>query len=164
MRSLALKSTDDGSLVRRLSLAGARCQLLVAKMASTLWTNVILKRKDAVLAKVKDSMSFEFFIDHRNSTISTGDELFPPDVLKQAIKKVSKMLHDEAIRKAVTLDKPSSRGKKLQFSSSSWKQRGPQSKKPTGSTSGSSFLQSAAKSSSSKASSSSFRQGKGKKF
>ena len=61
-----------------------------------------------VLAKVKDSMSFESFMDSRNSTISTGDELFPVDVLKQAIDKASNFLHGEAIRKAVTRDKPSS--------------------------------------------------------
>ena len=51
MRSLALKSTDDSCLVRRLSLASARCQLLVAKTASTLCANIILKRRDAVLLK-----------------------------------------------------------------------------------------------------------------
>ena len=36
MQFLALKSTDDGRLVRRLSLTSARCQLLVAKTAPTL--------------------------------------------------------------------------------------------------------------------------------
>ena len=36
MKSLSLKSTNDACLVCRLSLAGARCQLLVAKTASTL--------------------------------------------------------------------------------------------------------------------------------
>ena len=54
MKSSSLKSTDDARLVRCLSLAGARCHLLVVKTASTRWTNV-LKRRDAVLAKVKDS-------------------------------------------------------------------------------------------------------------
>ena len=58
MKSLSLKSTDDARLVSHLSLAGARCQLLIAKTASTLWANIVLKRRDAVLAKVKDSMSF----------------------------------------------------------------------------------------------------------
>ena len=50
MKSLLLKSAKDTRLVRRLSLDGARCQLLVAKTSSTLWANVILKRLDAVLA------------------------------------------------------------------------------------------------------------------
>ena len=72
-------------------------QLLVAKTASTLWANMILKLGDAILAKVKDSMSFELFIDLRNSKISTGEELYPTEVLN----------------KAVTRDKPSTRGKKL---------------------------------------------------
>ena len=58
MKSLALDSTTDSHLVRSLSLAGARCQLVVAKTALILWANVALKRHDAVLAKVKDSISF----------------------------------------------------------------------------------------------------------
>ena len=116
MKSLALKSTDDARLVHRWLLAGARCHLLVAKMASTLWANVILKQRDAVLAKVKDSVSFESFMDFRNSKISMGEELFPTDVLVKAIEKSSKVLHDEAIRKAVTRNKPSARGKKRHFS------------------------------------------------
>ena len=69
-----------------------------------------------VLAKVKDSMSFESFVDLRNLKISTGEEVFPTDILKQAIEKASKVLHNEAIRKAVTSDKPSTCGKKLHFS------------------------------------------------
>ena len=119
MRSLALKFTNDGRLVRCLTLAGTRCQLLIAKTASTLWANIILKMKDMVVAKVKDSVSFESFVDLRNYKISTGDELFPTDVLNLAIEKVSKVLHDEAIRKAVTRDKHLSSGKKLQFSTAS---------------------------------------------
>ena len=66
MRSLALKFTDDSCLVRRLSLAAARCLLPIAKMAFALRANIILKRRDAVLAKVKDSVSFESFMDLRN--------------------------------------------------------------------------------------------------
>ena len=58
IKSLALKSSSDVRLVLRLSVAGARCQLLVVKMASTLWANLVLKRRDAVLEKVKDSISF----------------------------------------------------------------------------------------------------------
>ena len=164
MRPLALKSTDDGRLVHRLSLAGARYQLLIAKTALTLWANIILKRMDAVLAKVKDSMSFESFMVLRYSKISVGNKLFRMDVLNQAIEKASKILHNEAIWKTVTCDKPFSHGKKFQFLTMPQKQQGPQSKKPTRSASGSSFCQSSAKSSSSKASSSSSHWGKGKKF
>ena len=50
MKSISLKSTNAACLVRHLSLAGARCQLLVAKAASSLWINVILKQGHAVLA------------------------------------------------------------------------------------------------------------------
>ena len=54
MRSLVLKSTDDGRLICSVSLAGARCQLLVVKTASIVRAKIILKRRDALLAKVKD--------------------------------------------------------------------------------------------------------------
>ena len=87
MRSLAWKSTDDSQLVRHVSLNGARCQLLVAKTASTLWPNIILKRRDAVLAKVKDSVSFESFMNLWNLSISTGDELFPMTFFKKPWKR-----------------------------------------------------------------------------
>ena len=116
MKSLSLKSTDDTRLLRRFSMATARCQLLVVKTASTLWANVILKRRDAVLAKVKDAMSFESYNDLRNSKILSGEELFPADVLEKAIEKSLTVLHDEATRKVFTRDKPSTCGKKLHFS------------------------------------------------
>ena len=56
MKSLSPKSTNEARLVCCLSLAGARCQLLVVKMALNLWANFVLKRHDVVLAKVKDSV------------------------------------------------------------------------------------------------------------
>ena len=117
MKSLSLKSADDARHVCHLSLARAGCQLLVAKTASTLWANVILKHQDALLAKVKDSMSFESCVDLRNAKIFAGSELFRTEVLENAVKKSPKVLYDEAIRKAVSsLDKPASRRKKLHFS------------------------------------------------
>ena len=167
MKSLLLKSTNDASFVCRLSLAGARCQLLVAKTSSTLWANIVLKRQDAVLAKVKDSMSFEYFIDLRNAKVSSGSELFPADVLEKAVKKSLKVLHNEAIRKAVSRDKPASHGKKLHFSTTRHQQQRSQqqqSKNPAGSSVGSSFRSSSLTSSSCIASSSSSRRGRGKKF
>ena len=107
-------------------------------MASTLWANVILNWRDAVLAKVKDSMSFKSYMDLRNSKISTGKELFLTKVLDKAIKKPSKVLHNKAIRKAVTSDKPSTHGKKLHFSTTPRQQQCPQQhpKKSTSSSSG----------------------------
>ena len=115
MKSLSLKSTDDARVVRRLSLAGARCHLLVAKTSSTLWANMALKRRDAVLAKV--TLSFKSFMELRNAKISLGTELSPAGVLDKTIEKSSKVLHVEAIQKAVSRDKPASRGKTLHFSS-----------------------------------------------
>ena len=84
MKSLALKSSSDARLVCRLSLAGARYQLLVVKMASTLWANLVLKRHDTVLAKVKDSISFKSFMDLRNARLSNSTKIFPEDILEKA--------------------------------------------------------------------------------
>ena len=88
-------------MLKRLFVAGARCQLLVANMASIVWANLILKMRDAVLTKVKDSIPFEFFVDLRNFPLSGSTELFPREAVKKAIEKSSRVLYNEAIRKAV---------------------------------------------------------------
>ena len=54
VKSMALCSTQEVQMIKWLCMAGARCQLLVAKTTSTVWANLILKRGDAVLTKVKD--------------------------------------------------------------------------------------------------------------
>ena len=101
MKSLALQSSSDTCLICCLSLAGTRCQLLVAKTASTLWANLVLKRRDAVLAKVKDSISFESFMDLHNARLCSSTELFPADVLEKVVERSSKVLHDDNFQKAV---------------------------------------------------------------
>ena len=106
MKSLALQSSSDTRLVHRLSLAGARCQLLVAKKASTLWANLVLKSSDTVLAKVKDSYLLRVFMDLCNAWLSSSTKLFSADVLEKAVERSSKVLHDEAICKAVAQEKP----------------------------------------------------------
>ena len=105
VKSLALKSSSDARLVHRLSLAGGRCQLLVAKIASALWINLVLKQRDAVMGKVKDSISFESFMDLRNARLCNLTELFPSEILEKAVVKSSRVLHDEVIRNAVSQDK-----------------------------------------------------------
>ena len=67
---------------------GARCQLLVAETASTMLAN-LLKCRDTALAKVKDNISFESFMDLRNSSLSDSSELSSKDVVKKAIVKAS---------------------------------------------------------------------------
>ena len=101
-----------------------------------------------MLDEVKDSISFESFMDLRNAKVSSGSELLPVDVLEKAVEKSLKVLHDEAIRKTVSLDIPQ-KGKKLHF----FQQQ--QSKWSYGSSTSLSFRSSSLASSSSKASSSS---------
>ena len=134
MKSLALKSSSNACLVCCLSLAGTRCQLLVVKTALTLWANFVLKRYNAVLAKVKASLSFESFMDLHNARLSNFTELFPTDIFEKAVERSSKVLHDEAIRKAVAQEKPRHKAKKLHFSQLSHQQQ--QSKWSCGSSAG----------------------------
>ena len=83
------------------------------KLASTLWGNLVLQRRDAVLAKLQDLISFESFVDLCNARLS---ELFPAEFLERAVEKSSRVLHDEVIRKAVLADKPQLKSaKKLHF-------------------------------------------------
>ena len=55
-KSMALWSSVEVRMLKRLFVVGTRCQLLVAKTASTMFTSLVLKRCDAILTKVKDSL------------------------------------------------------------------------------------------------------------
>ena len=97
--------------------------------------------------------------------MSGSTELFTKETVEKATEKSSRVLHDEAIRKAVFLDNPSNKStKRLQFPQSSHHQQtlkrlGQQS---TGKSSGRSS--SSTSFSGYKTSSSSSRHGWGKKF
>ena len=118
-RSMALSSSSDHHKVKCFFVAGARCQLLVAKTVSTMWANLILKRCDAILAKVKDNILFESFMDLQNSPLSGSSELFPKDAAEKTIVKASRVSHDKAVRMAVIIENPSKKPQKLlQFSES----------------------------------------------
>ena len=84
---------------------GTRCQLLVANTASTMCTNMLLKHHDTIVAKIKDNISFESFMDLQNLPLCDSLNLFPKEAIEKAIVKSSTDLHDEVIYKAVTLDK-----------------------------------------------------------
>ena len=67
------------------------------------WANLPDERLDVVQEKLKDSMSFESSMDLRNTPLLGSSELFP----KEALEKSNRVLHNEAIRKAVFVAKPS---------------------------------------------------------
>ena len=141
------------------------CQLLVAKTASTLWANLLLKCWDTVLIQVKDNILFESFKDLRNSPLYGSMKLFPMDAVELAIEKSSRVLHEEAIWKAVSLDKPAEKSNKwLQFSQYSRHQRASKRLARQSSVKSVGRSSSSASSSSVKASSSSSWHGWGKKF
>ena len=116
-KSMVLNSSEDLGMVNHQFVAGAKCQPLVAKMASILWANRILKCWSAMLTKAKDNIAFESFMDLRNTPLSDSSELFHKETAKRAIEKSSRVLHSEVIRKAVSQDKPAKKfTKRLQFS------------------------------------------------
>ena len=84
-------------MLKRLCVAGARHQFLLAKNVSTVWANLVLEQQDAVLTKVKDSIPFESFMDLRSSPLIGSSELFPADAIEKAVEKpackYSKKLH-----------------------------------------------------------------------
>ena len=76
-----------------------------------------------MLAKVKDSINFESFMDLHNAKLSSSTELFSANVLEKAVERSSKVLQDEAIYKTVAQEKPQHKGKKLHFSQQSCQQQ-----------------------------------------
>ena len=107
-KSMISRSSNEVRLLKQLFVAGARCQLLVAKMASSVWANLVLKRRDAVLTKVKDSISFGSFMDLCSSPLSCSTELSPREPVEKAIEKSPRILNNEAIWKTLSADKPTS--------------------------------------------------------
>ena len=105
-----------------------------------------------MLAKVKDSISFESFMDLRNLKLSRAQTYSWPMSWRRPWKSLQKVHHDEAIWKAVSYDKPASKGKKLHFFQASQQQpQQPLPKKSSGSSTRLSFQSSSSSSSSSKA-------------
>ena len=45
----------------------------------------------------------------------SSTELFPADILEKVVERSSKVLHDEAIHKAIAQEKPQQKGRKLHF-------------------------------------------------
>ena len=94
--------------LKRLFVAGAHCQLLMAKTDSTFWANVLLKCQDAVLGKVNDNMSFNSFMD--------SHDLLCRLALDKVVQKSSHVFHNEVICKVVSLEKlAKAKPKKLHF-------------------------------------------------
>ena len=116
-KSMDLSGLEDSHRIHYLFVAGVCCQIQVAETASTFWDNFLLKHHDAILGKIKDDISFESFMDLRNSLFSGSAELFPKETVEKAIEKSSHILHDMAIRKAMSQNRPAKKhAKQLQFS------------------------------------------------
>ena len=67
-----------------------------------------------------DNMSFESLMDLRNIPLLGSSELFPKETLEKAVEKSSRVLHDEAIWKAVSLGKLAMKSAKKLHSFPRW--------------------------------------------
>ena len=134
---LALQGSCEACKLKLLFVAGTSCQLLITKMVLTMWGNLLLKLWDIILGKLRDKVSFNSFMELRNASLSGSLDFFPRNSSDKAVEKSSLVLHDEAVRKAVTLEKPPKKlVKKIQFSQESWQSQsakcsGPQSWAPS---------------------------------
>ena len=61
-------------------------------------------------------MSSESFMDLRNAPLSDSSKLFPEEALEKTVERSSRVLHDKAIQKAVSLVKPPKLMERLHFS------------------------------------------------
>ena len=65
---------------------------------------------------MKGVSGFESFTKLCNAPLSGSTDLFPQDAVERAMENSSHVLHDEAIRKVVTMEKGQKKcAKKLQF-------------------------------------------------
>ena len=71
---MALSYSSDLIKAKRLFVAVSHWQLLVTKTASTVRANLILMHLDAILAKIKNNICFEYFMDVGNSPLSGSSE------------------------------------------------------------------------------------------
>ena len=120
---MALSSSEDLKKIRRLFITGAHSQLFVAKTATTsgqtCYSNIACR----------DNIS-ESLMDLQNSSLWSS-ELFPKEAVEKAVEKSSRVLHDEAIRKAVSHEKRAKKSAKnfsscSHCSSPSFQNTGPQ--------------------------------------
>ena len=113
-KSMILRFSEEVKMLKLLFVAGARCQIFVAKMASTIWANLVWKRRDDggqgfCFSRVLHGL-LQFPFIRFSGTVPWG-------AVEKAIEKSSHVLHDEAIQKAISAAKPAGkRAKWLHFS------------------------------------------------
>ena len=63
--------------------------MMIAKTASVLWVNSLLRQYDAVCFKIKTNISFDLIMELHKALVSGSMELFPSDTVARAVKKSS---------------------------------------------------------------------------
>ena len=66
--------------------------------------NAVLKQRDAVLVKVRDNMTQETRVELRRTSVYISSELMPSSQITMVSEKLNRVLHDEAIQKAVSFE------------------------------------------------------------
>ena len=99
-----LEQCVDEAKCYSLFITRAETQLMVTLIAAILLTNMVLKRSNVVLAKVRPNLTFDSCMELFNSSINDIQHLSLPELVMKVGKKSSRALHDKAIRNVVPFD------------------------------------------------------------
>ena len=84
----------------------AKCYLFfVAGTRTSIWINLVLKLRNAVLGKVRVNMTYETVVKLRIVPVFGSTDLLTSEMVGKAREKLSRTVHDQAIRKAVAFER-----------------------------------------------------------
>ena len=113
----------------RLILTRALNLVMMAKTAFILWANSVLKRCDAVLAKIAWNITYKYEVEMLNTFILLMTELLTLGFILKSVEKLKRLLQYEAIRKPVSFKRKSSRPSRPKWL---WSQGSTRSRPSTG--------------------------------
>ena len=79
-------------------------QEFLTRESSVMWSNCILKCRDAALYKFIKDLIYEDKFEHLNSPISKSVELFPFQIILMVVEKICKTVHEAAIKEVIFHD------------------------------------------------------------
>ena len=97
---LALDPTRDEATIRRMLTSGGMGLSYISDMVNTLWFNLRLKRRDAVLGAVHSECSPEDLSMLRNGSFDDSGRLFPEEAVRDVIEASRSRVNAAAMRRA----------------------------------------------------------------
>ena len=92
---------DTHSNFQRLIVSGAKTLEFVASQTTTVLTNLLLLRRDALLSEVRSSVPTEELSRFRHAPVPSSSALFPPTLLDTALNKARAASNDALVHKAL---------------------------------------------------------------